>query len=446
MKCIESVRHEAAIGEPPPRPEFFDHRYVLPVHGSNLLLQRLNKHPRDDRIRFEEEPHVYAVDGCPAGTSVSSLAHDFEEEFDPIKGIDMMKHSKREAWPRYGYVLDSCLVDSSCIDCTKGVLLYDTSSKKTVASLRPDTKRVSDYDKLKAYLIAAACTRCRFEDCQIYNFEREMSDDEIKAKWEANGEDARNRGTEAHLQMELWMNSLPCRTDDPETVIGLKFVEDQLTAIGAKAFRTEWEIFGEDEDVAGCIDLAVILPDGDLYLIDWKRSEKLPQKMKGYKKMKQPLHNLDSCSGCSYGLQLSAYQYIIEKYYGYKVKGRALVSLHPDAPFVTTVPNLYEEIKFIMETRRLRTMARKALEANPDYKHLCCSVTGRLMEDAVEDEEGNLCWIKSALLFQKTVSKQRPDISDRVKELLEQEAKPAPWPTNTVDWSQMYQPPHDVLL
>ena len=106
--------------------------------------------------------------------------------------------------------------------------------------------------------------------------------------------------------------------------------------IGAKAYRTEWATFGEDEDVAVCIDLAVILPDGRLYLIDWKRSQKLRSQMyNDYKRVKTPLNHVEYCSGYTYALQ-------------FEVAGCALASLHPKHPFVTAVPHLKDEVKFIM--------------------------------------------------------------------------------------------------
>ena len=205
--------------------------------------------------------------------------------------------------------------------------------------------------------------------------DRAMTDLEICQKWEANGEEARNRGTEAHLQMELWFNSEPTRLDDPEVGVGLQFVRDCLEPIEAKAYRTEWVIFGDEENVAGCIDLAVELPSGDLYLIDWKRSEKLKKKMKGYSRMAAPFTHLDDCSGCAYAVQLSSYQYIIEKYYGKRVAGRALASIHPTAPFTTTVPYLANEVEYLMARRRAEHGTRLRLSAMPLSDGLRCAKT-----------------------------------------------------------------------
>lgn len=77
-------------------------------------------------------------------------------------------------------------------------------------------------------------------------------------------------------------------------------------------------------------------------------SEKLEAKMFGYRNMRAPLNNLQDCDGCGYALQLSLYQYIIEKYYGMKVSGRALASIHPTKPFTTATPYLEKEVEYLM--------------------------------------------------------------------------------------------------
>lgn len=41
------------------------------------MLCDINKHERDDRITFEEERHLYFVDGNQVGTSVTTLLHKF---------------------------------------------------------------------------------------------------------------------------------------------------------------------------------------------------------------------------------------------------------------------------------------------------------------------------------------------------------------------------------
>lgn len=376
---------------PPPRPPHFDHRYVLPQHRTKLLEEK-NSHPRDKRIIFYEEPHIYTVDGFPVQASVSGLASEFESEFDPEKGIMLMKISKKQSWPRLEYVIHPQKV-GKVEDVPKGCgCLLINEKGETVASAEADPTT-----GMEESLLYSATTILTGKEV-VYAYERGMTDEEIRQKWEKNGEDARNRGTEAHLQMELWFNSEPVREEEGEVQVGLNFVRKCLLPIGAVAFRTEWTIFGEDENVAGCIDLALRLPSGDVYLVDWKRSEKLESKMYGYSKMRSPLGHLEDCSGCAYALQLSCYQYIIEKYYGMKVAGRALASIHPDKPFVTSVPYLGEEAKYLMARKRAMARARNALSDQEENAALFCSLSGKVVMEAVRDEAGRLYDSKMAKL------------------------------------------------
>ena len=100
------------------------------------------------------------------------------------------------------------------------------------------------------------------------SYERACTDAEIKQLWEENRTDGSNRGTEAHLQMELWLNSEPCREDEAEVASGCAFVRDQLRALGVQAYRTEWEIYADAEGIAGPIDFVGRLLSGGIVIVD----------------------------------------------------------------------------------------------------------------------------------------------------------------------------------
>lgn len=76
---------------PPPRPQNF-----LQWHAPDIavtLLQDVNPHPRDDRVRFDAGPHMYFVDGVPTMGSVTGLLHRFAEDFDAPTVIQGMMNS-----------------------------------------------------------------------------------------------------------------------------------------------------------------------------------------------------------------------------------------------------------------------------------------------------------------------------------------------------------------
>lgn len=438
---LEAARWRAANNESaPPKPEFFDHRYVLPAHRVKLL-EEMHPHSRDARIAFFEEPHIYTVDGYPVQASVSGLPHEFESEFNPEEAIRAMKTSRRERWPKLAYVRNARRV--GCADELRGPsLLVDSESGLTVAAIENpgEVRGAALLEALRASAIRPPL------DVAMYVYERVMTDVEITRMWEANGEDARNRGTEAHLQMELWFNSESVRLADGEVQMGLRFVRDCLLPIGAKGYRTEWTIFGEEENVAGCIDLAAILPSGDIYLVDWKRSEKLELKMYGFKRMRAPLTHLDDCSGCAYALQLSCYQYILEKYYGMRVVGRALASIHPDKPFTTATPYLKDEVEFLMDRRKATTTARNMLTQEACGASYLCSISGRFVMNAVRDATtGALYEEKVAKLHNKEVVPD-PATTDEATQLLHERMPSTALAPGLAKWKTLFPRPTDDLL
>ena len=71
--------------------------------------------------------------------------------------------------------------------------------------------------------------------------------------------------------------------------------------------------------------------------------------------MRNGLEHLQDCRGVHYRLQLNAYKYIIEKYYGRRVSAMKVVCTHPDngyTPFVDEVPFMPEETEVLMRHQR----------------------------------------------------------------------------------------------
>lgn len=67
-----------------------------------MKLIEKNKHPRDSRIRFDEEPHLYYIDGSTEGyISVTTLIHSFFQEFNPDEIIDKMMKSQNWTNSKY---------------------------------------------------------------------------------------------------------------------------------------------------------------------------------------------------------------------------------------------------------------------------------------------------------------------------------------------------------
>jgi hypothetical protein len=377
--AVEDVRYGSATGEPEDEPSDYGDAYRLPAHRQKLLERRF-PHPLDARIVFYEKPHVYTINGQCASGSVSSLIKSYVGEFDADRIIQGMQFSRREAWPRYKYAVNPRQATA------EEVAALRESSPLQLALL------VSDTESFKTEF-AGPIGRCALPvgEQAVYLIDRAMTTQEIKLMWD--NPEARNRGTEAHYQMELWMNSDPSRVHQPEAQVGLGFVRDQLAANGIRAYRTEWEICAEAESVAGSVDFVGVLPDDTLVIVDWKRSPKLQSNMLGQygKRMRKPFDHLDDCDGAKYAIQLSAYAWILETYYGKKVTALALCSLHPESPFHTWVPYLKLEVDALMSMRRELVARKIALEFEEDTELPRCEITGNVAFEAVRDSKGRLC-------------------------------------------------------
>ena len=155
-----------------------------------------------------------------------------------------------------------------------------------------------------------------------------LTSSEIKHMWETKRNMSANRGTWVHAQCELFLTQCPTNLDDPAMILFAKYIN---TLQGIRAYRTEWQIAGFDERIAGSIDFVARKDDGSLTLVDWKCAANLSRKYQNRcAHMLSPLENLADCAGIHYRLQLNCYKYILEKYYEVVVSNMDVVcSLHP---------------------------------------------------------------------------------------------------------------------
>ena len=82
------------------------------------------------------------------------------------------------------------------------------------------------------------------------------------------------------------------------------------------------------------------------------------------KTMQMPLQHVPDSTLMHYRLQLNAYKYLIEKYYGKKVIAMYIVGMHPDngrEKFVDEVPLMSAEIEALMEEQRRRSFEVKMM-------------------------------------------------------------------------------------
>lgn len=197
--------------------------------------------------------------------------------------------------------------------------------------------------------------------------------EEIKAGWNANGDEASTAGTRMHLDIEHYNNAEPVGNlagDDYEANPSkeweyfLDYERTHRVPHGFTPYRTEWLVFKEDIKLAGSIDMVYKKPDGTLAIYDWKRAKSMDFENK-WQKMYPPLSHLPDTNYWHYSLQLNIYRRILQELYGVVVSELALVVLHPNFEHyrVIKLNMMDEEVEAMFQVRAARLAA---LTAGPE--------------------------------------------------------------------------------
>lgn len=76
-------------------------RHIIIVLIMTSLLANKNNHERDSHITFEEEPHIYTIDGDSDYTSVTTLISKHFEHFNADKIITKMMNGRNWRFSKY---------------------------------------------------------------------------------------------------------------------------------------------------------------------------------------------------------------------------------------------------------------------------------------------------------------------------------------------------------
>jgi len=317
--------------------------YVCEVFPEASTLALKNAHPRDVRIRFEEGPHLYYIDGsCEQVVSMTKLMHGLFHPFDAIEAIRGIRR------------------------------------------------------RIEAHLQSGKA----FEELSAKNRRYALSSDEqIAAEWAAAGREASEAGTALHFAIECYLNLDWHAYDTVEFRLFRDFIYDHPWL---RPYRTEMRVFCAELRVAGSIDMLfedMRLPRGNFVLADWKRAKEI--KTSGYcecpwERGQGKVHASDeSCTGfgiapasrhlpdCNlshYSLQLNGYRWLLHRHYSMHISAMMLVVLHPQPehqgkvkpgePDYQTVdiPVLEHEIAEIVAQRRSDPAVRAFIaRQGPDY-------------------------------------------------------------------------------
>jgi ATP-dependent exoDNAse (exonuclease V) beta subunit len=154
------------------------------------------------------------------------------------------------------------------------------------------------------------------------------TDEEIKALWEKNRDEAAQAGTKMHYDIECYYNECPNENDSVEYKYFKNFTE---AFPELKPYRTEWTVFHEELKLAGSIDMVFQNENDDLLIYDWKRSREIVRTNNWNKCSNiEIISHIPDTNYWHYCLQLNTYKAILEAKYDKKVVGLYLVCLHPE--------------------------------------------------------------------------------------------------------------------
>jgi len=249
--------------------------------------------PQDERISFEEDGHIYMLDGKRQLTPVSSVYSKYFKPFDSAKWAERKSQTMpisaeqlREQWKCNGMMASFA-----------GTHMH---------------KQIEDFLNGEEYMAPL----CHF------TFD----------------------GDFIHEDKIIGIND--------EIDYFKRFIKE----VDFTPFRTEWRVFDEELGMAGTIDLICSRNDGTFEFYDWKRSRSLIDENGDVCKTNKfnvcginGLGHIPDCSFWHYALQQNLYKHIVEKCYGLKVSAMHLVVLHTEYSNyrLIEVPTLDNEIKLI---------------------------------------------------------------------------------------------------
>jgi len=242
------------------------------------MLAKLHPHPRDSRISFREEGHVYTIEGLEGHPiSVTTLIHTLFQNFDADEVIDKMMRSRNWSTSKYHGM-------------TKDQIKEMWNKNKEEASEAGTRMHKSIEDFMNA------------------------------------PESERNDAVAFFSRIGVAPPHLP---QTPEFRMFMEFWTEVSRDTKFKPFRSEWLVYDADKRLSGSIDMVIEDEDGNTIILDWKRSKEI-KKENRWQRGKGCMSHLQDCNYWHYSLQLNIYRHILETFYDKEVTDMFLVILHPN--------------------------------------------------------------------------------------------------------------------
>lgn len=191
--------------------------------------------------------------------------------------------------------------------------------------------------------------------------EENRTEDEILDEYLLIRDEAAEKGTYLHSQIENFLTGKTFDSDSKEFSLFLNFYNREVVFRKLNFSEAEKIIFSERHNVAGTIDSLFKKNDKDEYvMLDWKRSKKLiidgRPRVFGYGYALSELNTLDNSSYNRYCLQQNIYKYILETEYSMKISSMKLVVLYENYTdyYIVDVPKMNKEVKIILNSLKVK--------------------------------------------------------------------------------------------
>lgn len=363
----------------------------MPTRKSWDVLSRVNHHPRDDRVEFQEEGHRYKIDGSVDGwVSATSLLSGLHSPFDAGKAADTVMKGKRYKsgdHPLAGKNKEEIIAHWGS-ENKRGTALHARMEfsmqgvhlgygpagiigegeesvvlRRTTGTFAGGEKhRMSICDRTKKVFVMYPIADSPGESSRMIH---------MGFMWE-DGTIRRNSREEAELEDEEpvlhWDEAVT------ESLQVREFWEEHAGPKNIVPFRSEWVIWDETYKIAGTIDALMYNTEtGGYWIYDWKRVSKglevdidatrygyrpepdewLGEVSRWTKKMLAPAEELYDTKYWHYSLQLNLYRSILERCYGMRIEGMVLVQMHPSIAGIRChrVVRLEDPINRVLEKR-----------------------------------------------------------------------------------------------
>jgi len=171
-----------------------------------------------------------------------------------------------------------------------------------------------------------------------------MDPSDLIANWDA----ARDYGTKVHNEIELYLNE-GNKPDSIESFAAIEWLKQYEMNSNIKIYP-EVIVYSKQLKIAGSIDILLYDQSTEHYeIIDWKTSKSIDKTSYGGKMGIHPItSHLMDCKYVHYSIQLSFYRYLLEEYYGLKIKNQLIAHLSGNSCTMHTANYYQKEVVNIM--------------------------------------------------------------------------------------------------